>query len=263
MLVKTRRRIGWLLLIPTALVVFWSLSIQLPYVISKPGPVFNVLGSDHGKKLVQVDFETADNPGSFDLLTISVFGSPKQTPNLGELIVAFLSEDQAIYPLDVFYPVGVSTKTLEKQEQQQFDEGQVNALAAVSSEFAPKQVDTSKIKLNLANVGGPSGGLAWALGVMDNLTVESLTGGKRIAVTGTITKDGLVGEIGGIRQKIFGAQKAGDKFLFLPKGNCKEARSVSNLKLRLIPVSTLHEALGFLNILANDGDLKKVATCSG
>lgn len=262
MKLKTRKRLGWLLLIPTLFAIFWAPSIQLPYVISKPGPAFNVLGFDHGTKLVQTEPAAADNPGSIDLLTISVYGSPGSTPELRDLVTAFFSQDQAIYPLDVFYPVGTSSKKVEKEEQQAFDEGQVNALAAVANELAPKPVDLTKIKLTLANVGGPSGGLAWALGVLDNLSAQSLTGGKRIAVTGTISKNGVVGEIGGIRQKIYGAQIAGDKFLFLPKANCPEALSVTDLKLQLIPVGTLHEALDYLKIVASDGNLKKVPSCS-
>lgn len=242
--------------------IAWVPTIQLPYVISKPGPAFNVLGSDKGTKLVQVTPTAEDNPGSLDLLTISVYGSPKATPNIAELVYAIFSQDQAVYPLDVFFPTGVSTSTIKKEDQQAFDEGQVNALAAVAHELAPKPVDPSKIKLTLANVGGPSGGLAWALGVLDNLTSDSLTGGKRIAVTGTISKNGVVGEIGGIRQKIYGAQIAGDNFLFLPKGNCAEATKVPDLKLRLIPVETLHEALQYLKIVASDGSLKKIPSCS-
>src|SRR3954447_13354720 len=70
------------------------------------------------------------------------------------------------------------------------------------------------------DIGGPSAGLMFSLGVYDTLTPGSLTGGTDIAGTGTIDEHGRVGSIGGIQQKIVGAADAGAKIFFVPPGNC-------------------------------------------
>ena len=61
------------------------------------------------------------------------------------------------------------------------------------------------VTIQLNNVGGPSAGMMFALGIMDTLTPGELNGGENVAGTGTITADGTVGPIGGIRQKMWGA----------------------------------------------------------
>ena len=62
-----------------------------------------------------------------------------------------------------------------------------------------------EVTIQLNNVGGPSAGMMFALGIMDVLTPGELNGGENVAGTGTITSDGTVGPIGGIRQKMWGA----------------------------------------------------------
>lgn len=79
-----------------------------------------------------------------------------------------------------------------------------------------------EIDFTLDGVGGPSAGLMFALGTVDELTPGELTGGKQIAGTGTITADGKVGPIGGIRQKMEGAQEDGATLFLAPKDNCDE-----------------------------------------
>ncbi|WKK70957.1 S16 family serine protease [Rathayibacter oskolensis] len=63
--------------------------------------------------------------------------------------------------------------------------------------------------IQLDDVGGPSAGMMFALGIIDKLTEGSLNGGEQVAGTGTIDAAGEVGPIGGIRQKMFGAVGAG------------------------------------------------------
>ena len=46
------------------------------------------------------------------------------------------------------------------------------------------------VEISLKDVGGPSAGLMFALGIVDKLTPGSLTGGKFIAGTGTIDDAG-------------------------------------------------------------------------
>jgi PDZ domain-containing protein len=108
-----------------------------------------------------------------------------------------------------------------------------------------------KIGIDPAQVGGPSAGLAFALGIVDELTPGNLTGGKTVAVTGTINGFGLVGPIGGIQQKIAGAKKAGATVFLAPAGECADARSVAPSSMTLVKVSTLSDALDALAAISS------------
>lgn len=83
------------------------------------------------------------------------------------------------------------------------------------------------IDIKLADVGGPSAGLMFALGIVDKLTPGNLTGGKFVAGTGTITDDGKVGPIGGIEMKTVGARDKGAQYFLTPKDNCAAASVTS------------------------------------
>jgi len=102
------------------------------------------------------------------------------------------------------------------------------------------------IDINLADVGGPSAGTAFALGIVDKLSDGNLTGGRTIAVTGTIDADGNVGAIGGVIQKMAGARSAGATVFLVPKANCAEALTAVPHGLRLVPITTLTSAIDAL-----------------
>ncbi len=107
-----------------------------------------------------------------------------------------------------------------------------------------------QIDIHLGNVGGPSAGLAFALGIVDKLSDGQLTGGKTIAGTGEISPDGSISAIGGVRQKMVAAKGAGSTIFLLPKSNCAEAMKGVPRGLRLVPVTTLSGAVGDLKKLA-------------
>ncbi|MEU4576842.1 PDZ domain-containing protein [Nonomuraea sp. NPDC023979] len=105
------------------------------------------------------------------------------------------------------------------------------------------------VDINVGDVGGPSAGLMFSLGILDKLTKGELTGGKQIAGTGTITPEGQVGPIGGIAQKMVGARKAGATVFLTPAGNCAEAVKGAPDGLRLVKAETLHSAVQALDAL--------------
>ncbi len=117
---------------------------------------------------------------------------------------------------------------------------------------APPGKPTLNIKFQLDNVGGPSAGLMFTLGIIDKLSPTDLTGGKIIAGTGEIDDDGNVGIIGGIQQKMRGAYAAGARYFFAPAGNCAEALKSPVAGLELMKVTTLQDALNALQDL-HDG----------
>ena len=79
------------------------------------------------------------------------------------------------------------------------------------------------MKINIGNIGGPSAGLMFALGIVDKLTPGDLTGGRFIAGTGEIEANGKVDPIGGIQQKMAGARHAGATVFLTPAANCPDA----------------------------------------
>ena len=92
------------------------------------------------------------------------------------------------------------------------------------------------------NIGGPSAGLMFTLAIYDTLTPGSLTQGKVVAGTGTIDGAGKVGPIGGIQQKIAGAQADGAQLFLVPADNCSDALG-ADTTLRLVKVTTFDSAL--------------------
>ena len=107
-----------------------------------------------------------------------------------------------------------------------------------------------KIKIATGDVSGPSGGLAFALTIIDDLTPGNLTGGKKIAVTGTIDGSGTVGEVGGVPQKAVAARHAGARLMIVPRPEVRDARTKAG-DMKVVGVSTLDEALAVLR--ANGG----------
>ncbi|MFF7179326.1 PDZ domain-containing protein [Streptomyces sp. NPDC008121] len=117
------------------------------------------------------------------------------------------------------------------------------------------------VDIKLADVGGPSAGLMFALGIVDKLTPESLTDGKFIAGTGTIDETGKVGPIGGIEMKLVGARNAGARYFLTPADNCESAASDIPEGLTLIKVNTIKDATASLEKL-RAGDTKGLPSCS-
>jgi Lon-like protease len=100
-----------------------------------------------------------------------------------------------------------------------------------------------EIEISSGDVGGPSAGLMFALGLYDALTPADLTDGRRIAGTGTITPDGEVGPIGGIEDKVIGAEQAEATVFLVPGDNMDELRGVDTGDMELMPVETFDDAV--------------------
>ncbi|MBS1699394.1 MAG: PDZ domain-containing protein [Actinobacteria bacterium] len=118
------------------------------------------------------------------------------------------------------------------------------------------------VKLQLDNVGGPSAGMMFALGIIDTLTPGALNGGKQVAGTGTITADGAVGPIGGIRQKLYGARSAGATYFLAPGSNCDEVYGHVPAGLTVVRTDSLSQSLDALKVIADGGDVAKLPTCT-
>jgi Lon-like protease len=119
-----------------------------------------------------------------------------------------------------------------------------------------------EVDIDTSDIGGPSAGLAMTLAIIDDLTPGELTAGKTVAVTGTISTDAKVGEIGGIEQKAVAARAAHAELFLVPKCVDRESRAACRRDLRrareragdipVVPVATLDEALRALRDAGGD-----------
>jgi Lon-like protease len=327
----------------TALLALGVMAAPMPYVVLKPGPTVNTLGSDNGKEVIQVTkAETSTSKGQLRLTTVGV----QNDVELVWAIRGWFSDEQAVVPREVVYPPDRTEKQVEQQNQEEFEVSQSSAEtvalrelgypiqtfvekvtpggpaegrlrpddvittvdgAAVTSpeklteliqakpagtaltlgysragepgtvqvttaaddkgtprvgvEINKKQPHPFTVTIDLGEIGGPSAGLMFTLGIIDKLKPEDLTGGKIIAGTGTIDDEGNVGPIGGIPQKLVGAEEAGAQLFLVPIDNCAEAVRNAVPGLPMAEVATVDDALTALSTF-NSGGTPKPCTAS-
>ncbi|KXK62976.1 hypothetical protein AWW66_05665 [Micromonospora rosaria] len=178
-----------------------------------------------------------------DVVT-SVDGKPVTTaPRLTELV----REQPAGSALTIGYTRAgaAATATVTSREQ--------DGRPRIGIEIDQEQPHPFTLKIDLGDIGGPSAGLMFALGIVDKIQPEDLTGGKIIAGTGTIDDEGRVGPIGGIAQKLVGAKQAGAEAFLVPADNCAEALRNPQPDLPMLRVGSLDEALTALTALRSGG----------
>ncbi|HRP99746.1 MAG TPA: PDZ domain-containing protein [Terrimesophilobacter sp.] len=153
------------------------------------------------------------------------------------------------------------TVTPELRELQNED-GTSSERAAIGVYLSISYDFPVEVNIQLENVGGPSGGQIFALGIIDKLTPGSLTGGEDVAGTGTIDGTGDVGAIGGIVHKMFGARDAGARWFLAPVENCAEVVGHVPEGLTVIAVDTLDDSLAALGSIRAGADAASLPTCS-
>ncbi|MFD3450823.1 S16 family serine protease [Streptomyces sp. NPDC058691] len=233
----------------------------LPISIVVPGLTADVLGSDQGKPVITVTgTPVRDTSGQLRMTTIAAT-NPDAVVRFSDVLKAWFATDKAAMPRDAVYPTGGSVKEIEQHNQAEMTESQDAATAAALSHLG---IQPSKVKvgLHLADVGGPSAGLMFSLGIIDKIDGNGrggdLTGGRRIAGTGTITPGGKVGAVGGVPLKERAARRDGATVFLVPKGECADAKAELPKGLRLVPVTTLDGAIDALEALGSGG---KVPSC--
>lgn len=119
-----------------------------------------------------------------------------------------------------------------------------------------------QVRIQIENIGGPSAGTMFALGIIDKLTPGAMTGGRRIAGTGTMDSDGVVGPIGGIRQKLVGARRAGATWFLAPADNCPDVVGHVPDGLSVVRVATLDEARDAVERIGKGAAPGSLPTCT-
>lgn len=323
----------------TVLLAATAALLPVPYVALKPGPTTNTLGSVGGTELIRIEGRrTYPDRGQLDLVTVSVFGGPRQRLDLFTALAGWLDDEVAVLPETAVYPEGETARQAQRQAKAEMTQSQQSATTAALRELGVpvrsqvrvtglmssspsagrlrkgdvvvsangRPVDGGSalraaitavgvgervslvvrrdgrvvrttvatvaapddgrpiigvttrddvtypftVEISLRDVGGPSAGLMFALGIVDKLTPGSLTGGKVIAGTGTVDDRGRVGSIGGITQKMFGARRDGATVFLVPPDNCAAAEATRPPGLRLVKAASLHAAVAALEDLS-------------
>ncbi|MDG9704271.1 S16 family serine protease [Streptomyces sp. DH37] len=237
--------------------------VPLPFSVAQPGITADVLGEYQGRQVITVT--GAGDPGAGDpgadgteetegrlLATTIAATAPDTTVRLADVVDAWFDTDRAVMPRDSVYPVGDDAEEIEEHTTAQMEESQEEAVTAALRRLGLSG-DEVEVELRLADVGGPSAGLMFALGIVDEIDDGDLTGGRTVAGTGTITARGEVGPVGGVPLKTQAAARDGATVFLVPEAECGDARAELPEGLRLVPVTTLEGALSALRALRDGG----------
>ncbi|MBT8227297.1 MAG: PDZ domain-containing protein [Dactylosporangium sp.] len=159
-------------------------------------------------------------------------------------LVTLIRAKDAGAPHEVTYRRGAETRTASVGTKQGDD-----GTAKIGVGVEQRQPHPFTLNIELDEIGGPSAGMMFALGIIDMIKAEDLTGGMIIAGTGTIDDDGQVGPIGGIPQKLVAAKRDKAVAFMTPAANCAEALANAQPDLPLVRVDSLREALDALTML--------------
>ncbi|MET9533811.1 MULTISPECIES: S16 family serine protease [unclassified Streptomyces] len=228
----------------------------LPFSVAQPGLTANVLGDDKGQPVISITgAPVRKTSGQLRMVTIEATG-PSTDVDLGQVVDGWFRTDRAVMPRDAVYPGGGSDSQIEQHNLDEM-KGSQDAATEAALSYLGDSSDKIRVALHLADVGGPSAGLLFSLGIIDKLDGDGagadLTGGRTIAGTGTIDDSGKVGAVGGVALKTQSAARDGATVFLVPKAECSDARSGLPHGLRLIPVTTLKGAVSVLRTLKKGG----------
>ncbi|SEL61289.1 S16 family serine protease [Streptacidiphilus jiangxiensis] len=234
-----------------------AVGVPLPFTVLQPGISVNTLGSYQGTEVITITgHPTRQTDGQLRMTTIAAT-LPDYSPRLPEIVSAWNDPNRAVVPRDSVYPSGQSVSEANQVNQQAMQQSQESATTAALSfvGLSPSQVH---VDLKLADVGGPSAGLMFTLGIIDELegngsgkqgAAGDLTGGSVVAGTGEIDDSGNVGAVGGVSLKTKAAARDGATVFLVPQGECSDAKVDTPNGLRLVPVTTLDQAVKALEAL--------------
>ena len=238
------------------------LVLPVNFVLINPGegnPLFPKMLKVSSPKTYPVDGQ---------MFLLSIWVTNPDTLVLGSQVLhCWAKQTCVVTPRSIIYPKATDDKVELAEGAKEMKQSQSSAIVATKKLFAKKYPEINlagltdaSLKVSLKNTGGPSGGLIFALGLVELLSPDDLLSGRKIAATGTISAAGRVGAIGGVQEKIVAARAAGVELLFISRQNCDEiSGEVDGLKV--IAVSTLEEAYLALKDGGNS-DFRGVQGCT-
>jgi PDZ domain-containing protein len=234
----------------------------LPFSVAQPGTTVDVLGKDKGAQVITISGAPVRRTEGQLRMTTIVATSPDTRVDLPDVIDGWFRTDRAVMPRDSVYPSGDSVREIQQHNREQMKQSQDEATRAALT-YLNREDEDIEVALKLADVGGPSAGLLFSLGIVDKLDGDGdggdLTGGRVVAGTGTIEADGTVGPVGGVPLKTQAAGRDGATVFLVPEAECAEAQAERPEGLRLIPVTTLKGAVDAL--VALEKGTGKVPSC--
>lgn len=258
---STRHRTLAVCALPVAALLAVAALVPLPFSVAQPGLTADVLGEHEGEEVITVSGEKPRETKGELLMTTIAATQPDESVRLPDLVRDWFATDRAVMPRDSVYPVGDTREEVEKHNSAEMRKSQNVAVSAALRELQLSPDDV-QVELQLADVGGPSAGLLFTLGIIDKLDGDGrggdLTGGRTIAGTGTIEANGEVGPVGGVALKTQSARRDGASVFLVPEDECTDAQAELPDGLRLIPVRTLD---GTLDALRDLQDGKRVPIC--
>ncbi|MEU0223978.1 S16 family serine protease [Streptomyces sp. NPDC006284] len=244
----TRPQVLAVCALPVVALLATAVFAPLPFSVAQPGLTADVLGRNQGAPVITIEgAPTHRTTGQLRMTTIEATG-PDAGVHLGDVLGSWFDTDRAVMPRDAVYPNGDGVEEIEEYNEEQMKESQDAATAAALGYLDLDGTDVD-VRLRLEDVGGPSAGLLFSLGIIDKLGAGDLTGGRVVAGTGTITPAGRVGAVGGVPLKTQAARRDGATVFLVPKAECSDARAELPEGLRLIPVTTLKGAVDSLQAL--------------
>lgn len=260
------------------------LALMLPsaYVIEEPGPTQDVLSDINGLKIIDIensetkksDIEKSEikkseikdskKTGKLLLVTVGTSGVPGYETTTFNAIKAWLNPERTLDPREAIVPIGQTEEQYEKESNEEMTSSQDSAIKAAKIEAKKLGLSTTnkKISLHIEDIGGPSAGMIYSLGILNKINKYDITGGKTIAGTGTIDEKGNVGAIGGIQLKMLGAKRDGATWFLAPESNCDEVAGHIPSGLRVVKVATLDDAWKALEAIRSGKNVKNLPFCS-
>lgn len=268
------------------------LALMLPsaYVIEEPGPTQDVLSDINGLKIIDIensdtkksdigdskksdsqksdikksDIKDSKKTGKLLLVTVGTSGVPGYETTTFNAIKAWLNPERTLDPREAIVPIGQTEDQYEKESNEEMTSSQDSAIKAAKIEAKKLGLSTTnkKISLHIEDIGGPSAGMIYSLGILNKINKYDITGGKTIAGTGTIDEKGNVGAIGGIQLKMLGAKRDGATWFLAPESNCDEVEGHIPSGLRVVKVATLDDAWKALEAIRSGKNVKNLPSCS-
>lgn len=202
-----------------------------------------------GAKVIETITDTpADGVLRVDDVIVSIEGEPVDTTcDVGSSIDRF----EVGETIDVGVRRNGRVETFELEIAPDPRDRQAGIIGVYMEDVNRRFESDLDIEIDTGKIGGPSGGLMMTLALYDQLTPDDLTAGRTVAGTGTIGCDGGVGPIGGIEQKVAGAEGAGATVFLSPSANAGAAKAVAN-DIEIVTISTFDQAVSYLEGLPEE-----------
>ena len=205
--------------------------------------------------LRRLGYDVPDEPSRVQIVDVLCDGPADGRLQLGDVIVAVdgtpVSTADEVRPLIVAHApgetvtFGVERDGARRDVRVKLGKREGASYAGIVTQTDRRHRIPIDVTIDTARVSGPSAGLAFSLAIIDELTPGNLTGGRDVAITGTINEDGTVGPVGGVAQKAVTARRAGAKLMIVPVDEVKDARARAG-DMKVVGVRTIDDALAAL-----------------